>query len=95
MFRHRRYRGRRANPAGQLPEWFGAREAGMRLARAIEQFAVLRLLIANDKSRSKCAVAALLFRQTSCPAGDDIREKRLVCHDVIGLAEAILQLRQR
>ena len=67
----------------------------MRLARAIEQFAELRLLIANDKSRSKYAGAALLFRQASCPAGDDIREKRLVRHNVIGLAQALLQLRQR
>ena len=67
----------------------------MRLARAIEQFAELRLLIANDKSRSKSAGAALLLCQTSCPAGDDIREKRLVRHNVISLAQAILQLRQR
>ena len=66
----------------------------MRLAGAIKQFLKLRLLIPNDETRSKCAVAALLLRQTSCTTGDDIREKSFVRHNVVDPAQAILQLHQ-
>jgi hypothetical protein len=55
-------------------------------SRAIEQFAELRLLIANDKSAAN-ARERLCSSVKPCSAGDDIREKRLVRHDVIGLSQ--------
>jgi len=61
-------------------------EVRMRLAGAIKQLLDPRLLISNDKSGSKCAAAALLFRQSSCVTIDDIYEECFVRHDVVGLA---------
>jgi len=55
------------------PECLGAIEAGMRLARAIEQLLNPRLLVAHDETRGKCAMAILLRGQTTPRTSDDIR----------------------
>ena len=87
-------RRRTAVSARRLPERLGVIEARISLARAIEQFLNLRLLIPDDESSSKGAMAALLLGQTFRAAGDDIREESLVCNDVVDPAQVVLELHQ-
>src|SRR4029077_4547815 len=83
------------NPAGpRFPEGFGAVEAPIGLSRPVAQFLDLRLLITDDQSRGKCAVAALLLRQAFRAIGDDVRKQGLVRDDVLHPAKRILQFQQ-
>ena len=71
------FEGRWPNSAEQvqsLPECLGAIEAGISLARAIEQLLNLRLLVAHHETGGKSAMAVLRRGQTAARTSDYFRE---------------------
>jgi uracil-DNA glycosylase len=58
----------------RLPKWLGFDETGIPFTRAHKQALDLRLLAAQDETRSECAVTVLLSCQASRRSRDNLDE---------------------